>query len=303
LGRTGEHVSLIGLGGSHLSVPGEQEAIRMIRTALDQGANFIDNAWDYSDGESERRVGKALKDGYRAKAFVMTKFDAHNREGALQQIEDSLRRLQVETIDLLQIHEVIRPDDPERIFAPGGAIEALLQAQSAGKVRYIGFTGHKDPDIHLKMLDAASAHGVTFDTVQLPLNVMDAHYSSFEKKVLPVLLQHGIGVLGMKPLGGGYILDSGVVTPEECLHYAMNLPTSVVITGCDSMAILEQALQAARTFRPFGQQQVAELLARTAAAAGHGQYERYKTARVFDGTGHHPEWLEWGTRMPSATLS
>ncbi len=291
LGRTGERVSLIGLGGAHLGRPGEQEAIRIVRTALDQGVNFLDNSWDYNEGQSELRVGKVLRDGYRQKAFVMTKFDSRRRERAREQIDESLRRLQVETIDLLQVHEVIRPEDPDWAFAPGGAIEALLEAQQAGKVRYIGFTGHKDPDIHLKMLDAARAHGVSFDTVQLPLNAMDAHYRSFEQMVLPVLLEQGIGVLGMKPLGGGYLLRSRVVTPIECLHYAMNLPTSVVITGCDSMAVLRQALEAARTFRPLSPEQVSALLAKTAQAASRGQYEAYKTTHVFDSTYYHPEWL------------
>ncbi len=293
LGRTGAPVSLIGLGGAHLARPGEREAIRIVRTALDQGVNFLDNSWDYSDGMSEIRVGKALKDGYRQKAFVMTKLDSRSRQGAARQIDESLRRLQVDVIDLLQVHEIIRPEDPDRAFAPGGCIEALLDAQRAGKVRYIGFTGHKDPDIHLQMLDTAFAHGVTFDAVQLPLNVMDPHYRSFEVKVVPVLLQHNIGVLGMKPFGDPYILQSGVVSPSECLHYAMSLPTSVVITGCDSMSILDQALAAARTFRPLSPEQVSELLARTALAGSHGQYERYKTTHSFDGTYQNPQWLDW----------
>ncbi len=241
LGRTGERVSLIGLGGAHLARPSEPEAIRIIRTALDQGINFLDNSWDYTKGVSEERLGKALKDGYRDKAFVMTKFDSRERDHALRQIDESFRRLQVDTVDLLQIHEVIHPDDARRVFAPGGAIEALEEMQRSGRVRYIGFTGHKDPAIHLDMLRAAFAYGVTFDTVQLPLNVMDPHYRSFEKLVLPVLLEHGIGVLGMKPLGDPYILESGVVSAVECLHYAMNLPTSLVITGCESLAMLEQA--------------------------------------------------------------
>jgi aryl-alcohol dehydrogenase-like predicted oxidoreductase len=292
LGRTGERVSLIGLGGAHLGRISGQEAIRIIRSALDQGVNFLDNSWDYYGGASERRMGKALKDGYRQRAFVMTKFDSRSSQGAARQIEESLRRLQVDTIDLLQVHEVIRPDDPERVFAPGGSIEALLDAQRSGKVRYIGFTGHKDPAIHLKMLDTASAHGVIFDTVQMPLNVMDPHYRSFEKEVLPVLLERGIGVLGMKSLAGRYILRSGTVSPVECLHYAMNLPTSVVITGCDSMAILDQALEAARTFRPLSREEVSDLLARTAAAGAKGEYEPYKTGRGFDSTARNPQWLE-----------
>lgn len=291
LGRTGARVSLVGLGGAHLGRLGEQEAIRIVRTALDEGLSFLDNSWDYHGGASEARVGKALADGYRAKAFVMTKFDSRSRDGAARQIDESLRRLQVDTIDLLQLHEVIRFDDPDRAFAPRGAIEALLEAQRSGKVRYIGFTGHKDPAIHLKMLEVAAAHGVAFDAVQLPLNVMDAHYRSFEREVLPVLLGQGIGVLGMKALGGGHILESGAVTAAECLHYAMNLPVSVVITGCDSMAILRQALHAARTFQPLSPNEVRDLLARTAPVVADGRYEPYKTGTGYDSTSRHPEWL------------
>ena len=292
LGRTGEKVSLVGVGGYHVgSVPDEQEAIRIVRTALDSGVNFLDNAWDYHDGVSEIRVGKALKDGYRQKAFVMTKIDGQTRESAVQQIDESLRRLQVDVIDLLQFHEVIRPGDSDRIFAPGGSFEAALKARDDGKIRYIGFTGHKDPSIHLKMLDTAFAHGFTFDSVQMPLNVMDAHYRSFEKQVIPVLVQNGIAVLGMKPLGAGNILRSGNASAIECLHYAMNLPTSVVITGIDSMEVLRQALEAARTFHPLSQGEVAELLARTDQAAGNGQFEPFKTTRDFDATVSNPEWL------------
>ena len=293
LGRTGEWVSLIGLGGAHLARPSEPEAIRLIRTALDQGVNFLDNSWDYHEGASEIRMGKALKDGYRQKAFLMTKFDSRNRQGALRQIEESLRRLDVDTIDLVQVHEVIRPEDADQAFAPGGAMEALFEMQRSGKVRYIGFTGHKDADIHLKMLQTGLAHGVTFDAVQLPLNVMDPHYRSFEKKVLPVLLEHNIGVLAMKVLGDSHVLRSGVVTPSECFHYVMNLPVSVVITGCESQALLDQALEAARTFRPLSQDQVAELLARTAQPGSRGEYEPYKTTHSFDGTYHNPQWLDW----------
>lgn len=292
LGRTGAQVSLVGLGGAHLGRVSEQEAIRIIRTALDQGLSFLDNSWDYYGGASEARVGKALQGGYREQAFVMTKFDSRSREGAARQIDESLRRLRVDTIDLMQLHEVIRPEDPDRAFAPDGAIEALLEARQAGKVRYIGFTGHKDPSIHLKMLDVAAAHGVSFDTVQVPLNVMDPHYRSFERMVLPVLLERGIAVLGMKPLAGGHILESGTVSAMECLHYAMSLPVSVVITGCDSMDALEQALRAARTFKPLGPEQVSGLLARTRGAGADGRYEPYKTGRGYDSTARHPEWLE-----------
>ena len=292
LGHTGERVSVIGLGGYHLGKQTDpEESIRIIRTGLDEGVNFLDNCWDYNGGESEIRMGKALRDGYREKAFLMTKIDGRTKAAATAQLNESLRRLQTDRIDLLQFHEVIRDSDPDRVFAEGGAMEAVLEAKKAGKVRFIGFTGHKSPDIHLKMLSTASKHGFKFDAVQMPLNVMDAHFSSFEKKVLPVLTENGIGVLGMKPMGDHHILESKAATPIECLHYSMNLPTSVVITGCDSMQILQQALQAARSFQPMDSSQVAALLAKTSKAAEAGQFELYKTTHQFDGTYANPQWL------------
>jgi predicted aldo/keto reductase-like oxidoreductase len=293
LGNTGEKVSSVGLGGYHLGMQSDvQESIRIIRTGLDEGINFLDNCWDYNGGESEIRMGKALRDGYRQKAFLMTKIDSHTKQGATSQINESLRRLQTDHVDLLQFHEVIRDSDPEAIFAPNGALEAAVAAKQQGKIRYIGFTGHKSPQIHLKMLNTAFAHKFTFNSVQMPLNLMDAHYDSFEKLVLPVLVAHNIGVLGMKPMGDGLILRSKTAEPVECLQYALNLPTSVVITGCDSVAILQQALQTARTFRPLSQEQVAALLAKTEKAAQTGEHELYKTAHNFDGTIQNPQWLE-----------
>jgi aryl-alcohol dehydrogenase-like predicted oxidoreductase len=294
LGRTGEKVSLIGLGGYHLGFPqlDEQEAIRIIRTAIDSGINFLDNCWDYNNGESEIRMGKALRDGYRQKAFLMTKFDARSKAGAMRQIEESLCRLQVDSVDLLQLHEVSFPEDPERVFARGGAIEALLEAKQAGKTRYIGFTGHKDYEMHLGLLRAALSRGIVFDAVQLPLNLMDPHYRSFEKNVLPLLLEHNIAPLAMKPMGDLIFLRSGLVDPIECLHYAMNLPVSVVITGCDSMPILKQALEAARTYRPLSEAEVSAMLSKTAKVANLGQFELYKTSHFFDGTYYDPEWLD-----------
>jgi predicted aldo/keto reductase-like oxidoreductase len=292
LGQTGEKISLVGLGGYHLGMQSsEEESIRIIRTGLDSGVTFLDNCWDYNNGQSEIRMGKALRDGYRKKAFLMTKIDGRTKQAAAQQLEESLRRLQTDHIDLLQFHEVIRDNDPDRIFAPGGGMEAVLEAKKQGKVRYIGFTGHKSPDIHLKMLESAFAHNFTFDAVQMPLNVMDAHYNSFEKKALPVLLKHKIGVLGMKPMGDKIILGSKTASPIECLHYAMNLPTSVVITGCDSLQILQQALQAARSFKPMSSGEVSTLLAKTAPAAARGEFELYKTTHNFDGTYQNPQWL------------
>jgi predicted aldo/keto reductase-like oxidoreductase len=293
LGHTGEKVSIVGIGGYHLARPGVsgEESTRIVRTGLDEGINFLDNCWDYNGGESELRMGLALRDGYRQKAFLMTKIDGRNKATATSQINDSLKRLQTDRIDLLQFHEVIRDSDPERVFAAGGAIEAAMEARKAGKVRYIGFTGHKSPDVHLKMLATASAHQFLFDSVQMPLNVMDHHFNSFEAKVLPVLVKQNIGVLGMKPMGDPFILHSKTVTAVECLHYAMSLPTSVVITGCESLPILQQALDAARSFRPLSQTEVAALLDKTSKAAQSGEFELYKTSHHFDGTYQNPQWL------------
>jgi predicted aldo/keto reductase-like oxidoreductase len=292
LGRTGEQVSVIGLGGYHIGVPkDEDEGIRIIRTAIDDGINFMDNCWDYHDGGSETRMGKALRDGYRRKVFLMTKIDGRTKQSASRQLDESLKRLQTDHLDLLQFHEVIRLEDPDRIFAFGGALEAVLAAKQAGKVRYIGFTGHKDPLVHLRMLEVAAKHHFRFDAVQMPLNVMDAHFRSFGQNVLPVLAKDQIGVLGMKPMASGLILKSQTATPIECLHYAMSLPTSTVITGVDSMEILKQALEAVRTFQPMTAGQVAALLERTAKAAADGRFELFKTDTRFDATARYPDWL------------
>jgi hypothetical protein len=242
-------------------------------------------------GESETRMGKALRDGYRDKVFLMTKIDGRTKEAASRQIEDSLARLQTDHIDLLQHHEVIRLDDPDRIFAKGGSQEAVLEAQKAGKIRYIGFTGHKDPMVHLRMLQIASGHGFHFDAVQMPLNVMDAHFRSFQNQVLPILVKERAGILGMKTFGDHFILNSDTVSPVEALHYSMSLPTSVVITGIDQPEILEQALQAVRTYRKLDGPQIEALLARTRTAAASGHFELYKTSTHFDGTIHNPGWL------------
>ena len=292
LGRSGEKVSLLGLGGFHIGIqPTEQESIHLIRTAIDRGVTFMDNCWDYNDGVSETRMGKALKDGYRHKVFLMTKTDAQLKDSWEKQLHESMQRLQTDVIDLIQFHEVIRMGDPDRIFGPDGAFEAALAARKAGKVRYIGFTGHKDPEIHLKMLNYGFKRGFTFDTVQMPLNVMDPHYHSFEKEVVPVCLKHGIGVLGMKPLANGIIPRNHVVPAIDCLHYAMNLPTSVVINGCDTMEYLDQALEAVNTFKPLSESQVAALLEKTAKAAADGGMEPFKTTHQFDATWHDPKML------------
>lgn len=291
LGSTGERVSAIGIGGAHLGKPSEDEAIQIVRSALDRGITFLDNCWDYSNGECEVRMGKALRDGYRQKAFLMTKFDGRTKQAAAQQIDQSLRRFQTDHIDLIQYHENIRLDDPDRFFAEGGPLEALLAAKQAGKIRYIGFTGHKDPLVHERMLEVATQHNFHFDSCQMPLNPMDAHFRSFANNVLPRLVEEGIAVLGMKPMASGIILKSNTVTPIECLHYALNLPTSVVITGCDSMRILDQAFEAARTFRPMPESEVIAILDKTRTAAMHGQYEPFKISTIFDGTIKNPQWM------------
>ena len=293
LGRTGETVSIVGLGGYHLGLAkDEQEATRMVRSAIDRGMTFLDNCWDYHEGKSEELMGRGLRDGYRSKAFLMTKIDGRTRKAATEQLEQSLKRLGTDRIDLLQIHEIIRMTDPARCFADDGCARALEDAKKAGKIRFTGFTGHKDPEIHLAMLKVADEHGFSFDAVQMPLNVMDAHYRSFEDEVLPVLAQKGIGVLGMKPLASGKILESNTASAVECLHYAMNLPTSVVITGCEGMDRLDQAIQAAMSFRPLAEEEVARLLARTKDAAREGKFEAFKTSTEHDGTVRNPKWLE-----------
>jgi predicted aldo/keto reductase-like oxidoreductase len=291
LGKTGEKVSAIGLGGHHIGQPKEEsEGIRLVRSALDRGMNFLDNCWDYHDGKSEVWMGKALRDGYRQKAFLMTKFDGRTKASTAKQIDESLQRLQTDHIDLMQFHENIRLEDPDRFFNEGVA-EAMLEAKKAGKIRYLGFTGHKDPSVHLRMLEEAKRHNFHFDAAQMPLNVMDAHFRSFGKEVVPVLVKEGIAVLGMKPIGSGTILKSGVVTAPECLRYALSLPTSVVINGCNSMELLDQAFQVALTFKPLSEAEMTALLAKTRDAALTGKYELFKTTSMFDGTAHNPQWM------------
>ena len=293
LGRTGEKVSAIGLGGSHIGNPKDPaEGVKIIRSAVDRGINFLDNCWDYHDGDSEVRMGKALQDGYRAKVFLMTKFDGRTKEAAAKQIDESLSRLKTDHLDLIQYHENIRMEDPDRFFAPGGPLEALMDAKKAGKIRYIGFTGHKDPVVHLRMLEVAALHGFHFDTAQMPLNILDASFRSFGKQVVPKLVQQGIGVLGMKPLASGAIPKNNIASATECLHFALSLPTSVVINGCDSMERLDQAFEAARTFKPMTEARMSALAARTKEAAMSGKFELFKTSTRFDGTAKNPQWME-----------
>jgi len=301
LGHTGERVSAIGLGGFHIGQAklSENDSIRLIRSAIDGGITFMDNSWDYNEGQSEIRMGMALKDGYRQKVFLMTKLDGRTKQEAARQLDESLRRLQTDHVDLIQHHEIIRFEDPDRVFAEGGAQEAVLEARRAGKVRFLGFTGHKDPHVHLYMLEVAARHNFRFDTVQMPLNVMDAHFRSFGHMVLPKLLEQQIGVLGMKSMGDHVILRSGVVTAPECLRYALTLPTSVVITGIDSPKILQQAFDVAKNFKPMTEQETATLLSKTKNVAVTGHFELFKTSAHFDSTAHHPEWL--GGQVPSVT--
>jgi predicted aldo/keto reductase-like oxidoreductase len=292
LGTTGERVSAIGMGGYHLGKqPEANESIQLMHAGIDRGITFLDNCWDYNDGISEVRMGQALRNGYRQKVFLMTKMDGRTAAEYNKQLEQSLGRLQTDMIDLVQFHEIIRMEDPDRIFAPGGAIEAAIAARQSGKIRYIGFTGHKDPAVHLRMLETAQKHNFHFDTVQMPINVMDAHFRSFTKEVMPVALKQGIGVLAMKTFGDPYILKSNTVQPIEALHYGLTLPVSVIITGIDSMQILDQAFEAARTFKPLDQAQIASLLARTATAASEGKFELFKTTSHYDGTAQNPKWL------------
>src|SRR6266496_3638218 len=293
LGRTGERVSAIGLGGWHLGLQhvDERLSLRIVRAAIDGGITFLDNSWDYNEGTSEIRMGKALRDGYRSKAFLMTKIDGRSKQEATRQLEESLRRLQTDCIDLVQHHEILRYEDPHRIFDAEGANSALLEAKQAGKLRYIGFTGHKDPRIHLYMLEVANQNGFKFDAAQMPLNVMDAHYRSFARLALPELVRQGVGVLAMKTLANGSIVKSKTVTPIEAIQFALNLPTSVAICGIDSMEILEQALEAARSFEPWTAEQLNSVLAKTAEAAATGHFEPFKTSSIYDGTAQTPKWL------------
>jgi predicted aldo/keto reductase-like oxidoreductase len=294
LGRTNEQVSMVGMGGQHLgaSVLSNDEAVYLIHRGVDQGITFLDNCWDYHGGRSEERMGHALsRAGYRKRVFLMTKFDGRDRMTAAAQLDESLRRLQTDHLDLWQINENNRPDDAERVFAPGGAIEAMLAAQQAGKVRFLGFTGHKHPEYHVHMFDVAAANGFVFDTVQMPLNIMDAHFQSFERNVIPVAQKTDTAILAMKTFGDGQILEARVAGPLQMLYYSMTLPVATVITGIDSAATLDQAVTAAISFRPLSDTDIASMLARSAPLSVDGALENYKTTDEVDATTAHPEWL------------
>jgi aryl-alcohol dehydrogenase-like predicted oxidoreductase len=291
LGRTGERVSAIGMGGYHVGMASsEEESIRLVRSAIDRGITFMDNCWDYMDGKCEVWMGKALRDGYRQKVFLMTKFDGRTKAATAKQIDESLQRLQTDHVDLMQYHENIRMEDPDRFFNDG-VVDALLEAKKAGKIRYIGFTGHKDPVVHLRMLEVAASHSFHFDSAQMPLNILDAQFRSFAHDVVPKLVQQEIAVLGMKPMAAGAIPQRQLATGVECLHYALNLPTSVVITGMNNQAMLDQAFEAARTFKPLTPAELSALLAKTREAALSGRFETFKTTTRQDGTARNPQWM------------
>ena len=279
-GKTDEQVSILGVGGHHLGrLKSEQEAVAMVRRAIDLGVTFMDNAWEYHGGKSEEWMGAALQDGYRDKAFLMTKHHGRKSKAtAMQHLEDSLRRLKTDVIDLWQFHEVVYEDDANLIFS-SGAIEAANEAKRQGKVRYVGFTGHKDPNYHLEML----AYGYDWDAVQMPINPMDAHFKSFEKEVLPVLLQRGIAPIGMKSTGSGHLLRSGAVTAAECIRYALSQPISTLVAGFDSIDMLEENAAIARDLEPLSESATEEILAKVKEPALTGKYEPFKTTRMFDG--------------------
>src|SRR6201996_6024865 len=293
LGRADVEVSILGIGGFHIGQTrvSEADGIAIVRRALDEGINFLDNCWDYNKGVSEERMGKALADGYRQKAFLMTKIDGRTGVSARQQLEQSLVRLKTDHIDLMQIHEVIRKGDPEQAFQPGYVMDVLKKARQEGKIRFIGFTGHKSPEIHLHMIETADKFGFTFDSVQMPVNALDEHYDSFQQKIIPAAQKRGMAVLGMKPLANGAILKTNTVTAPEGLHYAMSVPVTVTITGCDSLAVLDQALGVARNFKPLDLQQKIAVLQKTAPVAMAGKFEAYKSSQIYDGTANNRQGL------------
>jgi uncharacterized protein len=282
-GTTGEEVSLLGVGGAHIGLGDEAERIQIIQQAIDAGADFLDNAWEYNAGTSEVRMGKALaQNGYRQKAFLMTKDCAHDRVAthSMLKLENSLKRLQTDYLDLWQIHEVVWEDDVERIFAPGGSAEALLKAKEQGKTRYIGFTGHKSPSIHKAML----SRGFPWDAVQMPLNVNDAHWESFEKEIVPICQEQGIAIIAMKSFADGQIFKSGSgVTPEQALRYTMSLPIATVVSGMESLEILNQNLEITRNFTPLTDAEREAILAKTAPIATGGAFETFKSSDSHEG--------------------
>lgn len=280
LGKTGEEVSMLGLGGYHIgTIKDDAESIAFIRQAIDLGVTFLDNAWEYHDGRSEELMGRALRDGYREKAFLMTKHHGRDKTKAMTHLDDSLRRLQTDVIDLWQFHEVVYPADPGMIFASGGGIEAAIAAKESGKVKYIGFTGHKDPAIFLDML----RHEYPWDAVQMPINVFDPHYKSFLKQIVPLLVERKIGVIAMKTLGSGHILRTETASPEECLRYAWSQPVSTIVSGMENLDLLRQNVAHATNFSPMPREEQTALLARTKEKASAGEFEPFKSSNAYDG--------------------
>jgi uncharacterized protein len=299
LGKTGAQVSALGIGGYHLGCTRDQaEANELVSRAMDAGINFFDNAWDYHNGMAEERMGIALK-GKRDRAFLMTKVCTHGRgkDVAMRMLEESLRRLQTDHLDLWQIHEVIYYNEPDLYFAAAGATEALEAAKQQGKVRFVGFTGHKDPAIHLRML----SHGFPFDTVQMPLNCFDGTFRSFETQVLPEAIRQGIAPLGMKSLGGGgELVKSGAITAQAGLRYAMSLPVATTISGIDSLAVLEQNLGVARGFQPMSEEEMTALRERVRSLAADGRYELFKSSMKYDGDyGREQHGFERSDKLPA----
>ncbi len=288
LGSTGERVSALALGGYHLGLPREsRESQRMIHAAVEAGLTFMDNSWDYHEGESERVMGEALRGSYRDRVFLMSKIDGQTRKAAIAQMDQSLKRLRTDHLDLLLLNEIIRPEDPDVVFGPDGAMEALVEARKAGKIRYIGFAGHKDPAIHLRMLDM----GFPFDAVAMPLNLLDAQFRSFEQQVLPVLVERGIGAIGMRPLADGKLLETGRIKALDALRYAMSLPVTSVIVGCPSMREVELAAHLLEAFEPMEPDEAEFFRRKVAEFASDGRFEAYKTTPTHDGTVRNPGWL------------
>jgi aryl-alcohol dehydrogenase-like predicted oxidoreductase len=294
LGRTDENVSTVAIGGGHLGTSdlSDVEAVHLIHRGIDQGVTFLDSSWDYEEGRSEERMGAAIgRGGYRRRVFLATKFDGRDRQTAAKQLDESLRRLQTDHVDLWQFHENIRPDDADRAFASGGAVEAMIAAKEAGKVRFLGFTGRKHPDYHAHMFAVAAKNGFVFDAVQMPLNIMDPHFRSFERSVIPLAQQTDTGIIAMNAFGDRGILDTRIATPLQMLHYSLTLPVSSVVNGVNSIFTLDEAVTAAVSFRPLSEAQIAAMLARSAAQSANGALERYKISDEFDVTVQHPEWM------------
>jgi aryl-alcohol dehydrogenase-like predicted oxidoreductase len=291
-GGSNEKVSAIGLGGYHIGKPEDPDVgVEIVRTAIDSGITFLDNSWDYHEGESELRMGRALRDGYRERAFVMTKLDSRTADGTLRQFEESMSRLELTSVDLLQLHEVIREDDVDKAFAPGGAIETYLELKEQGAARFIGFTGHKDPEIHVKMLLAALDRGIVFDAVQMPVSPFDANFRSFSQRVIPICREHDIAVIGMKSLGSGRFVDATSVSAPELLRWSLSQPITTLVTGCETLDDVKQAAEVGTDFVPVSTEEQRSIAEQVAEVAADGRLEEYKTDTTHDATSDNPHWL------------